>query len=244
MPIHFENKKWSKAAQWILIVGCWLLIAELLSRAAGFACKREYLQFGPEKIVGAHSVVYQKAPDYLYTNPMAMIRHNMKCAAVQWGTTLTIALLATGLIWKILKARRFQKKSIFTATALITAIVLLWGQRTVMVQVERNDDAFWDSTAKCTGVSDFISTYGKPVIYCKNISSEDEEWFNELLHFHTDISLSGKDLYGFVSPQMKQILLLPIFNDEGIMITFAWCYLTPERRELLTKRQAQENMTK
>ncbi|MCR4573202.1 MAG: hypothetical protein K5787_05500 [Lentisphaeria bacterium] len=233
-----------KAAQWILIVGCWLLIAELLSRAAGFACKREYLQFGPEKIVGAHCVVYQKAPDYLYTNPTAMIRHGMKCTTIQWGMTLPIALLATGLIWKILKVRRFQKKSIFTVTALITTIVLLEDQRIVMVQMERNDDAFWDSTAKCTGVGDFISTYGEPVIYCKNISSEDEEWFNELVHFHTDISLSGKDLYGFVSPQMKQILLLPIFNDEGIIITFAWCYLTPERRELLAKRQAQENTAK
>ncbi len=237
MSIHFENKKWLKAAQWIFILGGWLLIVALISNAAGFVCKWEYLQFGPEKIVGAHSVVYQEAPDYLYTNPVAMIRHNMKCVAVQWGTTLLIASLATGFIWKILKSRRYQVKSIFTVTTLIIAIVLLVFQWKTLESKRHDFDDFWGNIMKCTSPREFTNVYGTPVICCKKLSSEDEKWFNELVHFHTDISLSGKNLYGFVSPRMPQLLLLPIFDDEDIQIAFAWCYLTPERRELLAKRE-------
>ena len=47
--------------------------------------------------------------------------------------------------------------------------------------------------------------------------------------------LPGKKLVGFVSPNMPDILLLPWFDNDGKRIAFAWCDLTPERRQFLQR---------
>ncbi len=97
MSSHFEHKKWSKVAQWVLLLGCWLLIVELLSSSANHASHQALLELGPEKIIGTHNVIYQAAPEYLYTNPMAMMRLHFHCLVVRFWMVLLAATLATGL---------------------------------------------------------------------------------------------------------------------------------------------------
>ena len=53
------NKKWLTVARWLLILGSWMLIAVLVGKARDWKIKQDYLQLGPESIVGEHSVIYQ-----------------------------------------------------------------------------------------------------------------------------------------------------------------------------------------
>ena len=300
MTIHFGKEKWMKVAQWVLLLGCWLLMWELLGRSANHASRQALLELGPEKIFGTHYVIYQDAGDYLYTNLMAMVRLHFHCLSVRFGVTLLVAALATGLIWayKALSKRkiwsrtllilfcvamvfaficlaiicvwewgvarlalllclrflpRWSVKRVFTAMALIASIVILGFQRKDHEWVSRYFNSFWENTNVCTNIRDFTATYGTPVIVCKNLSSEDEKWFDELLHFDKSLlrdelmhydkstSLSGKSLYGFIPPNMQNILLLPIVDDNtGTCIILAWCDFTPERKELLDKKREEQ----
>ena len=88
-----------KVVLWGLLFVCWVLTAVFLNQARDCKVRQDYLQFGPEKIVGEMAVIYEEAPSYLYTNPEAMIRHNMRCLAVQAGYALLFAALATAWFW-------------------------------------------------------------------------------------------------------------------------------------------------
>lgn len=290
MTIHFGKEKWLKLAQWLLLLGCWLLIVNMLGGSAKYASHQVFLELGPEKIVGTQNVIYQEAPDYLYTYPLAMMRLHFHCLAVRFGVTLLVAALATGLVWayRLLSKRKvwtttlkvafwcvlglallylgmvcvwewglawlalllyaifyphwsnksvFRKiKSVFTAMAMLAALVILGWQRMELQSVSRRYDAFWDLAEKCATKESFESSFGEPAIICRLISEADKEWFDSLAHFDAPLWHPGKTLAAFISPQMPDILLLPWFDDEGRRIALTWCDLTPERRELLTKR--------
>ena len=291
MTIHFGKEKWMKVAQWVLLLGCWLLMWELLERSANHASRQALLELGPEKIFGTHYVIYQDAGDYLYTNPMAMVRLHFHCLAVRFGVTLLVAALATGLVWayKLLFKRKVwtttlkvafwcamglallylgmvyvsewrlawnalllyaifyprwspksffrQIKSVFTAMAMITALVILGWQRMELQSAKRCDNAFWDSVKKCVTQESFEKSFGEPAIICRNIPEEEKEWFDSLAHFDAPLWHPGKTLAAFISPQMPDILLLPWFDDDGNRIALAWCDFTPERKELLDKKR-------
>ena len=113
MTIHFGKEKWLIVAQWVLLLGCWLLIVTLLGSSANHASRQAFLEQGPEKIVGTQNVIYQEAPDYLYTNPVAMMRLHFHCLAVRFGVTLLVAALATGLVWAY---RLLYKRKVWTTT--------------------------------------------------------------------------------------------------------------------------------
>ncbi|MBQ6472415.1 MAG: hypothetical protein IJJ33_10560 [Victivallales bacterium] len=291
MTIHFGKEKWLKVAQWVLLVGCWLLIVNMLGGSAKYASHQVFLELGPEKIVGTQNVIYQEAPDYLYTNPMAMFRLHFHCLAVRFGVTLLVAALATGLVWayKLLFKRKVwtttlkvvfwcamglallylgmvcvwewgqawnwlllyaifyprwspksffrQIKSVFTAMAMITALVILGWQRMELQSAKRRYDAFWDSMKKCVTQESFVKSFGEPATICRNIPEEEKEWFDSLANFDASLWHPGKTLAAFISPQMPNILLLPWFDDDGNRIALAWCDFTPERKELLDKKR-------
>ena len=290
MTIHFGKEKWLKVAQWVLLVGCWLLIVTLLGSSANHAYHQAFLEQGPEKIVGTQNVIYQDAPDYLYTYPLAMMRLHFHCLAVRFWVTLLVAALATGLVWayRLLSKRKvwtttlkvafwcvlglallylgdgcvwewrqawnvlllyaifyplwsnksvFRKiKSVFTAMAMLAALVILGWQRMELQSAKRRYDAFWDLAEKCATMESFEKSFGEPAIICRHIPEEEKEWFDSLAHFDAPLWHPGKTLAAFLSPQMPDILLLPWFDDDGNRIALTWCDLTPERRELLTKR--------
>ena len=290
MTIHFGKEKWLIVAQWVLLLGCWLLIVTLLGSSANHASRQAFLEQGPEKIVGTQNVIYQEAPDYLYTNPVAMMRLHFHCLAVRFGVTLLVAALATGLVWayRLLYKRKvwtttlkvafwcamglallylgmvcvwewgqawnalllyatfyphwsnksvFRKiKSVFTAMAMLVALVILGFQRMELQSASRRYDAFWDSVEKCVTKERFEKSFGEPVFICRHIPEADKEWFDSLANFDASLWHPGKTLAAFLSPQMPDILLLPWFDDEGNRIALAWCDLTPEHRELLAKR--------
>ena len=290
MTIHFGKEKWLIVAQWVLLLGCWLLIVTLLGSSANHASRQAFLEQGPEKIVGTQNVIYQEAPDYLYTNPVAMMRLHFHCLAVRIGVTLLVAALATGLVWayRLLYKRKvwtttlkvafwcamglallylgmvcvwewgqawnalllyatfyphwsnksvFRKiKSVFTAMAMLVALVILGFQRMELQSASRRYDAFWDSVEKCVTKERFEKSFGEPVFICRHIPEADKEWFDSLANFDASLWHPGKTLAAFLSPQMPDILLLPWFDDEGNRIALAWCDLTPEHRELLAKR--------
>ena len=278
------NKKWLTVTRWLLILGCWVLIAVLVGKARDWKVKQDYLQLGPESIVGEHSVIYQEAPAYLYTNPVAMICHNMRCLGVQAGIVLLFAVLATVSLWtwKTLSKRRvwsrcipilfgivmsllfcylavvcvwewglcwlaillyfkfaprWSLKSAFTLAALIATVALVGFRRMELNNVARFYDSFWETIGPCTTLQDFKVSYGEPVFIRKHVSEEDKEWFDALAQFDWTLWQPGKNLYGFVSPRMPDILLLPWFDDDGQSIVVAWCSLTPKRRELLQNKQ-------
>ena len=290
MTIHFGKEKWLKLAQWLLLLGCWLLIVNMLGGSAKYASHQVFLEQGPEKIVGTQNVIYQEAPDYLYTNPLAMMRLHFHCLAVRFGVTLLVAALATGLVWayRLLSKRKFWKttlqvafwcvlglallylgmvcvwewglawlalllyaifyplwsnksvfrkiKSVFTAMAMLAALVILGWQRMELQSAKRRYDAFWDLAEKCATMESFEKSFGEPAIICRHIPEEEKEWFDSLAHFDASLWHPGKTLAGFISPQMPGILMLPWFDDEGRRTALTWCALTPECRELLTKR--------
>ena len=129
------NKKWLTVTRWLLILGCWVLIAVLVGKARDWKVKQDYLQLGPESIVGERSVIYQEAPNYLYTNPVAMICHNMRCLGVQAGIVLLFAVLATVSLWtwKTLSKRRVWSRCIpilfggaMSLVFLFLAVVCVW----------------------------------------------------------------------------------------------------------------------
>ena len=291
MTIHFGKEKWLKVAQWVLLLGCWLLIVNLLGGSANQAYHQTFLELGPEKIVGTQNVIYQEAPEYFYTNPVAMISLHFHCLSVRFGVTLLMAALATGLVWayKLLSKIKvwtttlkvsfwctmglallylgmvcvwewglawhalllyaifyprwspksvFRKiKSVFTAMAMIAALVILGWQRMELQSANRRYDAFWDSVEKCTTKESFEKSFGEPAIFCEYIPEEEKEWFDSLAHFDASLWHPGKTLAAFLSPQMPDILLLPWFDDDGNRIALAWCDFTPERKELLDKKR-------
>ena len=98
--------------------------------------------------------------------------------------------------------------------------------------VARFYDSFWETIGPCTTLEEFKASYGEPVFIRKHVSEEDKEWFDSLAQFDWTLWQPGKNLYGFVSPRMPDILLMPWFDDDGQSIV-AWCSLTPKRRELL-----------
>ena len=290
MSFCFGKEKWLIVAQWVLLLGCWLLIVTLLGSSANHAYHQAFLEQGPEKIVGTSNVIYQEAPEYLYTNPVAMMRLHFHCLAVRFGVTLLVAALATGLVWayRLLSKRKvwtttlkvafwcamglallylgmvcvwewgqawnalllyaifyphwsnksvFRKiKSVFTAMAMLAALVILGWQRMELQSAKRRYDAFWDSVEKCVTKERFEKSFGEPVFICRHIPEADKEWFDSLANFDASLWLPGKTLAAFISPQMPDILMLPWFDDEGNRIALTWCDLTPERRELLAKR--------
>ena len=129
------KKKWLTVTRWLLFLGCWVLIAVLVGKARDWKVKQDYLQLGPESIVGEHSVIYQEAPDYLYTNPVAMICHNMRCLGVQAGIVLLFAVLATASLgaWKTLSQRKVWLRLIpilfcvaMSLSFLFLAVVCVW----------------------------------------------------------------------------------------------------------------------
>ena len=44
MTIHFGKEKWLKVGQWVLLVGCWLLIVNLLGGSANQAYHQAFLE--------------------------------------------------------------------------------------------------------------------------------------------------------------------------------------------------------
>ncbi len=287
MTIHFEKEKWLKVTQWVLLLGGWLLIVKLLGQSAEHAYYQTFLELGPEKIVGSHCVVYQEAPEYLYTNPMAMIRLHFHCLAVRFGVVLLVAAVATGLTWAyralskrkvwtttlqivfwcvmflaflclaficiwewslawfvlLLCARflsRWSMKKVFTAMALMAAIVVLGWQRMELQSANRRYDAFWDMVEKCDTKENFEKLFGEPIIICRHIPVEEKEWFDSVAQFDASLWLPGKTLAAFISQQMPNILMLPWFDDEGTRIAFAWCDFTPERKELLDQKREEQ----
>ena len=135
MSIHFEHNKWSKVAQWVLLLGCWLLIVNMLGSSANHASHQALLELGPEKIVGTQNVIYQEAPKYLYTNPLAMIRLHFHCLAMRFGVVLLMAALATGLTWayRVLSKRKVWKTTlqvvfwcVMSLAFLYLAMVCVW----------------------------------------------------------------------------------------------------------------------
>ena len=273
-----EHGKCLKIAQWGLLVVSWWLILNLLARGAAYAYDQAFLQLGPARIVGTSAVIYQEAPAYIYTNPMAMVKLTLKLKAIDYGITLLAAALATGLlgllfrlrgfwakcllilfgvimflsliylaiicVWEwglawfalLLCARYFPRwiiKSRFTAMALITALALLGWHRMNLKDVERQYEAFWNKADACDTLEKFTEWVGEPLLTRRHISEEDKKWFDNLAHIDASLWLPGKNLFGFVSPNMSDILLLPWFDDDGKRIAFAWCDLTPERRQFL-----------
>ena len=135
MSFCFGKEKWLKLAQWLLLLGCWLLIVTLLGSSANHAYHQAFLELGPEKIVGTQNVIYQEAPEYLYTNPLAMMRFHFHCLAVRFGVTLLVAALATGLVWayRLLSKRKVWKTTLQVAfwcamslAFLYLAMVCVW----------------------------------------------------------------------------------------------------------------------
>ena len=121
-----ESFKWKKVAPWLLLLGCWLLTAGILQRATRFACEEELLRLGPEKIVGTGAVVYEEAPGYLYTNPMAMIRQHGRFQACHLGIALAAASFATGVAWLVLRARGVRAKIVFALLGGVMLLLLLY----------------------------------------------------------------------------------------------------------------------
>ena len=151
-----------------------------------------------------------------------------------WEWALALALV--GLVLYVRLFPRLPWAMRFTVAALLASVALFVFQRRSLKWEERKCNAFWNAALQCVSVEDFTKAYGSPAISYGNMSADRVEWFNGLLFFDTDIVLQGKTLHGFMPPQMPNILLLPIFDDGGARIAFAWCYLTPERRDFLAKR--------
>ena len=146
-----------------------------------------------------------------------------------------------GLAWFVLLgcARflpQWSVKSRFTVMALIAAMVILGLRRNDFKDVSRQYDAFWNSAEKCATMEQFTENFGKPVILIRHASEEHQEWFKNLAQFNQSLWLPGNTLAGFISPLMPELLLLPWFDDDGKRVAFAWCDLTPERRNYLSER--------
>ena len=241
---------WIKVIRYVLLLACWLLIAILLAKARDWKVRQDYLQLGPDKIVGEESVIYEEAPNYIYTNPVAMISHCMKVLFLQAGIVLLVATLATVLlwIWKKLSKRRictgfsscWSLKSIFTIAVLIVTVALASWRRMELNNIVREDNYFWE-IGPYTTLDDFTAKCGNPVIIRRHVSDEDKEWFDNLAHFDAKLWQPEKNLYGFIMKQRPDILLLPWFDDNGQNIVVAWCYLTPKRRELLVDKHLEQN---
>lgn len=272
-----------KAAKWVLILGCWLLVLSLLGRAAYYAYEQEFLKVGPARIVGARNVIYCEAGGFMYTNPGAMMGLHLRCFSILFGIALLTAGLATVSIrlWKWLAWRRvcsrlipilfgivmilaflylavlcvwelalcwlavlicarfapkWSSKGIFTIAVLIAVIALMGFCRMELESTERMYEAFWNDAKHCVTVEDFIARYDAPVLVRRHLSEDDKKWFYDLANFDSSHWLSGKNLYGFVSPNIPYILLLPWFDDDGKRAALAWCDLTPERQAYITER--------
>ena len=272
-----------KAAKCVLLLVCWLLILNLLGRAANYAYKLEFLKVGPARIVGARNVIYCEAGGFMYTNPGAMMGLYLRCFSILFGIALLTAGLATVLVrlWKWLAKRRiwsrlililfgivmilsllylavlcvwewslcwlavlicarfapkWSTKSIFTIAVLIAVIALMGFCRKELKSSERMYEAFWSEAERCVTVEEFTARYDAPVLVRQHLSEDDKKWFYNLANFDTSLWLPGKNLYGFVSTNMPDILLLPWFDDDGKRVAFAWCDLTPERQSYITER--------
>ena len=272
-----------KAAKWVLLLGCWLLILSLLGRAAYYAYEQEFLRVGPARIVGARNVIYCESGGFMYTNPGAMMGLHLRCFSILFGIALLTAGLATAFVrlWKWLARRRvwsrlipilfdivmilaflylavvcvwelglcwlavlicarfapqWSTKSIFTIAVLIAVIALMGFCRMELKSTERRYEAFWSEAERCVTMEDFTARYDAPVLVRQHLSEDDKKWFYNLANFDSSLWLPGKNLYGFVSPNMPDILLLPWFDDDGKRVAFAWCDLTSERRTFITEK--------
>ena len=125
MKSLFKNGKWMKVVLWGFLFVCWVLTAVFLSCARDCKVRQDYLQFGPEKIVGEMAVIYEDAPSYLYTNPEAILRHNMRCLAVQAGYALLFAALTTVGFWIWWLALRKGGLGAVVAKVLLGAVVIM-----------------------------------------------------------------------------------------------------------------------
>ncbi len=115
-------------AKWVFLLGCWLLILNLLGHAAYYAYEQEFLQVGPARIVGARCVIYCESGRFMYTNPGAMMGLHLRCFSILFGIALLTAGLATAFVrlWKWLARRRGWSRVILILLAIMMILSFLY----------------------------------------------------------------------------------------------------------------------